>query len=684
MKKLKNILQSKYIFFILLLITIISSLIRINLKKVDIETPFEGILENYTIDGNKLSFILKNKYTLKCTYYIKDENELKVLKNLNLGIKLRVEGNIDNPKSNTIPNTFNYKKYLKSKNIYKVMSVENYKVINYKTNIIYTIKNKIIKKVDKYKSKRYISAFILGDKKYLDDEVKNRYQELGVSHIFAISGMHVSLITGILFFILKKIKDNLKYFIVISFLIIYVFLTGLQASVLRSVSFFIVNYLNKKYSFDLDIKNTFLIAVIILLIIYPNLIIDIGFQYSSIISFSLINFSYLIKGNYLKTSLTISIIAFFVSLPITINNNFEINILSIINNLFIVPYISYILYPLSILTFFIPIFDNLLFIFCNLIEVISSHLLVLNIIIPKMNVLTIIIYYLCLYIFFKTYKKIYLIFILCLLLITKYFYIIDPSYNIYYLDVSQGDSSLIRYKNEAILIDTGGSVSFIEDEWKKKKEYHISDSTITFLKSIGVSKINYLVLTHGDADHMGEAVNLVENFKVEKVILNCGETNNLEKELIKVLEKKNIKYNFCIKELKVINNKLYFLQTDVYESENDNSIVTYLNIHNKKFMFMGDASINVEKKILEKYKVTNIDFLKVGHHGSDTSSSKDFINSVNPKYSIISVGKNNRYGHPKESVLKTIKNSNIYRTDLNGTVMLKIKSNKFNIKTCSP
>ena len=256
LKKLKNILQSKYIFFILLLITIISSLIRINLKKVDIETPFEGILENYTIDGNKLSFILKNKYSLKCTYYIKDENELKVLKNLNLGIKLRVEGNIDNPKSNTIPNTFNYKKYLKSKNIYKVMSVENYKVINYKTNIIYKIKNKIIKKVDKYKSKRYISAFILGDKKYLDDEVKNHYQELGVSHIFAISGMHVSLITGILFFILKKIKDNLKYFIVISFLIIYVFLTGLQASVLRSVSFFIVNNLNKKYSFDLDIKNT--------------------------------------------------------------------------------------------------------------------------------------------------------------------------------------------------------------------------------------------------------------------------------------------------------------------------------------------------------------------------------------------------------------------------------------------
>lgn len=675
MIKLKNILQSKYIFFILLLITIISSLIRINLKKVDIETPFEGILENYTIDGNKLSFILKNKYSLKCTYYIKDENELNILKNLNLGISLRVEGSIDNPKSNTIPNTFNYKKYLKSKKIYKVMSVENYKAINYKTNIIYTIKNKIVKQIDKYKSKRYISAFILGDKKYLDDEIKNRYQELGVSHIFAISGMHVSLITGILFFILKKVNDNLKYFIVISFLIIYVFLTGLQASVLRSVSFFIVNYLNKKYSFDLDIKNVFLIAVIILLIIYPNLIIDIGFQYSSIISFSLINFSCLIKGNYLKTSLTISIIAFLVSLPITINNNFEINILSIINNLFIVPYISYILYPFSILTFFIPIFDNLLFIFCNLIEEVSSHLLVLNIIIPKMNIITIIIYYLCLYIFLKTYKKIYLVVILCLILINKYFYIIDPSYYIYYLDVSQGDSSLIRYKNEAILIDTGGSVSFKEDEWKKKKEYHITDSTITFFKSIGVSKIDYLILTHGDADHLGDSLNLLENFKVKKIILNNGEINTYEKKLQKYKNKITKEYNSKI--------NIKFLNTKIYDNENDNSIVIYLNIHNIKFLFMGDASINVEKEILEKYNLTNVDFLKVGHHGSDTSSGKEFIDEINPKYSIISVGKNNRYGHPKDKVLNNLSNSKIYRTDLNGTIVIKINSN-YKIKTYSP
>lgn len=98
---------------------------------------------------------------------------------------------------------------------------------------------------------------------------------------------------------------------------------------------------------------------------------------------------------------------------------------------------------------------------------------------------------------------------------------------------------------------------------------------------------------------------------------------------------------------------------------------------------MGDASINVEKKFLEKYKLTNVDFLKVGHHGSDTSSGKEFIDEINPKYSIISVGKNNRYGHPNKEVLNILNNSKIYRTDLNGAIAIKINSN-YKIKNYSP
>ena len=101
-------------------------------------------------------------------------------------------------------------------------------------------------------------------------------------------------------------------------------------------------------------------------------------------------------------------------------------------------------------------------------------------------------------------------------------------------------------------------------------------------------------------------------------------------------------------------------------------------------MFMGDASCTTEKEILEKYNLPDIDVLKVGHHGSKTSSSKEFIDEINPKYSIISVGKNNRYGHPNDSVLDNLKYSQIYRTDQDGSIMFKIKNNKLKIETCSP
>ena len=189
---------------------------------------------------------------------------------------------------------------------------------------------------------------------------------------------------------------------------------------------------------------------------------------------------------------------------------------------------------------------------------------------------------------------------------------------------------------------------------------------------------------HGDYDHMGEAINLVENFKVEKVIFNCGEFNELERELIKVLDKKKIPYYNCIKELNIDDNKLYFLNNKDYGNENNNSSVIYTQVNNYKFMFMGDASSTTEKEILDKYNLPDIDVLKVGHHGSKTSSNKEFIDEINPKYSIISVGKNNRYGHPNKEVLNNLKDSKIYRTDEYGSVMFTIKNNKLNIETCVP
>jgi competence protein ComEC len=232
------------------------------------------------------------------------------------------------------------------------------------------------------------------------------------------------------------------------------------------------------------------------------------------------------------------------------------------------------------------------------------------------------------------------------------------------------------YNKSNILIDTGGI---------SNSDYSITmNKTIPYLKSIGIIHLDYLIITHGDYDHMGEAINLVNNFKVEKVIFNCGEFNDLEKDLIKVLDKKKIPFYSCIKELNIDDNKLYFLSNKDYGNENDNSSVIYTELNNHKFLFMGDAGVEVEEDLIEKYNLKDIDVLKVGHHGSKTSSGKNFINEINPEYSIISVGKNNRYGHPNDSVLDNLEDSKIYRTDRDGSIMYKIKNDNVKIETCLP
>ena len=121
-----------------------------------------------------------------------------------------------------------------------------------------------------------------------------------------------------------------------------------------------------------------------------------------------------------------------------------------------------------------------------------------------------------------------------------------------------------------------------------------------------------------------------------------------------------------------------------YGYENDNSSVIYTELNNHKFLFMRDAGVEVEQDLIEKYNLEDIDVLKVGHHGSKTSSGIEFINEINPKYSIISVGKNNRYGHPNDDVLEILEDTKTYRTDQDGSIMFKIKNNKLELETCPP
>lgn len=676
MKKLKNILQCNYIFYILLVLSLIYSFIFINFiilksEYKDSDKNLYGTVIDYKKSKDKTTIWVKGKEKVLVNYY----SDI----NVSYGDYIYVYGVFKKPKENGNFNLFNYKRYLLSNKINYVVTASKITIIKKNDNVFYTLKNNLLKRIESAnRSKGYILAFLYADKSLIEKDVYTKYQKIGVSHLFAVSGMHVSLISIVLLKLLNKIKERKRYIIVSIFLSIYLFLTNFTISMVRATFQFILFFINKSFKLNIDNSNLVLFLFSILVIINPYNIYNIGFLFSFIISFTLIRCSKLIKGKFIIKSLKISLISFFSSMPVLINNFFEVNFLGIILNIIYIPFVSYILFPLSLVTVLFPSLDNILYMFISCFEKITdffSNIKFLSFPICKMNIFLIIIYYIIfIYILKRKKKLIYkiIIVIISLIFLINNGRIVNNEVSI--LDVGQGDSSLIRLKNKNILIDTGGNIN-----------YDISKNIlIPYFKSVGIKKIDYLVLTHGDYDHMGEAINLVENFKVEKVIFNCGPYNDLEQELIKVLDKKKIKYYSCIKELNIDNNKLYFLQTKEYDNENDNSNVIYSELNVYKFMFMGDASVTTEKEIMNKYNLPDIDVLKVGHHGSKTSSSKGFINVINPKYSIISVGKNNRYGHPNKEVLENLENSKIYRTDLDGSIMFKIKNNELKIETCSP
>lgn len=696
MKKLKTIFASKTFLLSLIFLVFILTWYQVFLKrdnsKFSNEEEITGLIKSKKVTNNKITLELKSKENIIINYYVDTYDELNKLNDtLYEGIIITVHGTLKQPSNNTIPNTFNYKKYLKSKKIYYTFNANAIEIVGDNSNFYYQFKHWLSKRIESIDDTGYIKAFVLGSKSEIDEEVFKTYQNNGITHLFAISGMHISLFSSILLFLLKKIhlKDNQAYPIILLFLLGYTFLVSFTTSVVRAFTLYLLLYLNKRLKLGIKTTKTFIYTILLILFLNPFFILDIGFLYSSLTSFGLILFSsYLKTSNKVLALFRVSLLALLFSLPITINNFYEYNFLSILANILIVPLVSTIIYPLSLITLIFPFFHPILKFFLTILESIStilSNITWFKIILPKMPWFLVISYYFIIYLIFKAKKKGLVILLITLLLGYKLSFNFDSNFYVYYLDVGQGDSILLinPRSREATLIDTGGKKSVSYNEFPPN-EYHVSNNVITFLKSINISKINTLITTHGDYDHIGESLNIVNNFKVGDVILNCGSLNELEQELITLLDKKHIKYSKCISQLDMSPIKLYFLNSGKYDNENDNSNVIYLKYNEIKFLFMGDASTVVEQDLLSKYNLKDIDFLKIGHHGSKTSSSKEFITKTNPKYSIISVGKNNSYGHPNKDVLNNLDNSKLYRTDIDGSIVVKIKNNKFNIEICSP
>lgn len=708
MIKLRTILRYNRLYKIIAISTLILALIFTNLSlKISSfkgsEKKIDGIIDKIKIDGNQLTLEVIAKEKIIVYYWFNNKIE-KDHFNLILGDKIAITGELIKPRQNTVFNLFNYQKYLYNQGINYLFNANKIEKLKTNKKISYHIKNLILNRINHYpKSKAYLLTFLLGDYQKIDAQTMNSYRQNGINHLFAISGMHVSFLALTLLSFLKifNLSSQKRYLLVLIFLFFYLFLTNYAPSVWRATLFFTLQTINNNYYFKIKAIDILLITLTLLLVGNPYLIYNIGFQYSFIISFFLIIASSLFnkQKNYYFKIFIMSIIAFLSSIPITSYYFFQINLLSPFFNLFFIPLVTFILFPLSLIAFFIPLLDSLLFFFVMIMEkgsLLIDQIKIGVLLLAKPNFSLILAYYLIISLgiyFYPLKKRFYFSLIILLLLFHYHLNYFNFKTTIDFIDVGQGDAILITLPHQkgSILIDTGGILNYPKEKWQLKKEiYSLGKNTlIPYFKSIGLKKINYLILTHGDYDHMGEALTLIENFKIDKVILNEGEENNLKSNIITSLIKHQIPYQKALANDYFIIDKYQFMflnPTINHYDENDNSLVLYTILNKIKVLLMADASTNIEKRILSAYNLKEVDILKIGHHGSITSTCDEFLDVLTPKYAVIQVGLNNSYHHPHPDIINRLKIRNIktFLTSVDGSIKFSISKNKVTIIKALP
>ena len=455
------------------------------------------------------------------------------------------------------------------------------------TNLDYSVgdfvfKDKVFKNTPYKMSLNHLNSF--------DKDASNLFKKILFNDFVSDNDLLFNIGYGFgLYFLLRKIFDKNKY-LSLFLLFIYSMFFDFELKLLFLIIDFILSF------FEVDNINNLSIKIIVITLIDINLFLN----YSILLT---LIFSFIYKSNYYKSKFLIGLVqSFFFG---------QVNILScLVYNWYL--NIRIFIFIISLFSFVCPL---LLPIYLLVMKVLSCIIYIFLISIRgKISIITLMILLISYLFGIKKDYQLYLLLLMCLLTLN------NPIKHVTFIDVGQGDATLISNLNYKILIDTGSAYN-----------YHKLKKT---LYEEGVYTLDYLLISHNDEDHCGNVDNLMRDFKIKKIVYD--------------------KYDIAYKDL-------YFncLDVGIFDNDNDNSVVYYLDINDYSFLFTGDISKNVERLIMNGYAIDKVNCLKVSHHGSATGTSSYFVGKILPDYAIIST--NGKYNHPHKETLDTL---NSYLVDI--------------------
>lgn len=713
-----------------LIVMCISSIYVYN-KNLNYESKYKKYdNKNISIEGTIISDIEEKEYNYTFTIKTKDDYFIVNLKknkeevNLEYGNKLQILGEYQEPNKARNYQGFDYKNYLKTNKIYGIIRVDSYANITIKQQknlsnfklLIHKIREKLKQNIQKLLTEETYAlgiGILIGDNSRIDEQIVEDFKNSNLSHMLAVSGAHINyvVLTVSILFTKKRAGIKAQRVVTIMMMLFFMELTQMTPSVVRAGISCIIYMLASLLYRKADVINAMAISTLLILLNNPFNLFNIGFQLSYAGTLGIILFCKLIDIpiknkllKYLKDSIIISLSANIFIIPIMMYQFNTISLTFILSNLLAGPLlgISIILEIIVLLISFISIniaaipakVLNILLILIINIANWFSNIEISKIYVITPQIISIVAYYLiCAAIILKQKNRKIIVIIMLTVLIVNFFPT-PKKLRINFIDVGQGDSTLIRTEtNKVILIDSGGSTA--------SSSFDVGNKVLLpYLLDIRIKKIDFIIVSHFDADHCQAFETVIDNINVEKVVV-CKQSMITQEYLniINKCKKENIKIIVVERgdklkidkrtEFEILHPGERFLD-DGKGGLNANAIVCKMNykLDNGKvfsILFTGDIEVEAEKELEQVYgKKLKADILKIAHHGSKTSSREEFIKLVAPKIALIGVGENNKFGHPADITLERLEKENVkvYRTDQMGEVSITINKNgEIKVKT---
>lgn len=666
--------------------------------------------DRHTIRGDTVRGFVKTAggQKLYVTYDIKSEDEKAQLEAVSLaGRTFVATGELVAPRTPNHMYSFNMTDYIRShraQGIYEITSWHEQPTKHSIATFLAKWRFQLNERIDRVFPESIASeakALLFGNQQETEEEAQRAYVALGITHLFAISGLHIALLAWLLYeiMIMCRVRKEVAQLLLLIALPVYGVLAGGAPSVWRAVSFVELALIAQFFRKPLPLLTIIAASCLMYVCINPGTLFQVGFQLSYLASLALIMSMHILKryDNFWMQSFVVTVVCQLLTYPLLLYHFYTLSISSFFANVVFVPLFSFVILPMNLLLFILPtpisaplmkLYEPLRVTLQNFIYWLGE-LPYQQWVSGQPPIWCCIVAYVCIVATFiclerrVRWSRIVPLLLLPVVLIEAVSILSVREPTVHFINVGQGDATLIEmpYRRHVMLVDTGGLLRFHEEEWKQGNVFEVGrDIVVPYVKGLGISKIDTLVLTHADADHVEGAEEVLQELRVKRIHVP---PNSVYDASMQDVVAEMVKQRISVEE-KMAGNAwqhgdvsfTYMWPQDVQYEGNNSSLVLLMEANDHRVLLTGDVEEAGELDMLQMYGklLHDVTVLKAGHHGSKTSSHPSFVEAVAPRLVVFTAGENNRYNHPHEDVVARFKaaQSYMWQTGIDGTLKLTL------------